>query len=122
MIRNKACNPRNQRKLLVKNNRFKASVCALIVIIGPAVLAEGETKDVTSAEPFVLVRRLVDTRYFEAAHLASLQDALDQELQKTATLKHGDSISKLIVKEFNFGPSDAKHAYQLIEDKIVELN
>jgi hypothetical protein len=73
-------------------------------------------------EPVVLVRRLVDARYFDSPTFAALLAAMDQDLRRVSTLRAGGSLSQLIADEYGFGRTNAPAAYDVVEARIRALN
>lgn len=101
----------------------------------------------TPGEDFVLVRRVIDARYFSvgagaqtpdvptatagapidwsSAQLRSaipLERALKSEVSREAGVLRNDSMQALVLREYGFGKKNSDVAYSAIERKILESN
>ncbi|WP_153020775.1 hypothetical protein [Pseudomonas sp. BMS12] len=97
-------------------------------------------------DDFVLVRRVIDARYFDVdsafasprngqsgkggtnwsgASLRSslsLSEALSSDISREVPVLSNDAISNVVLREYGFGQRNSAESYAAIESKILELN
>ncbi|WNF47372.1 S8/S53 family peptidase [Pseudomonas sp. SG20056] len=97
-------------------------------------------------DDYVLVRRVIDARYFTPESVVSrpdaagtqgseetwpdiklrpslnLKEALQSNIAREITISEQDALSKVVLREYGFGQKNSLQAYAAIEEKIVELN
>lgn len=121
--------------------RIALTSIAACTVFTPPVAASGQTPD-----DYVLVRRIIDTRYFKADSFIpqpekvttqdnatnwtneelrpslNLKDVLQSNIAREITVSKDEAISKVVLREYGFGQRNSPRAYSAVEGKILELN
>jgi hypothetical protein len=94
----------------------------VILVIAQVVAGFAVADDVTS-EHYVLVRRVIDTRYGVTDKANAQFDALlSSNIERTYVVKPKDNIQTIVSKLFRIGPNATPAEYQKLERRVVERN
>jgi len=115
---------RNRLQLIydVSSSARLGHAVIVILIIAQAVAGPTLADDVTS-EQYVLVRRVVDTRYGVTDKANAQFDALlSSSIERIYVVKPYDSLQKIFSNLFGIGPTATPTEYQKLERRVVERN
>lgn len=94
----------------------------VILVISQVVAGVAIADDVTS-EQYVLVRRVIDTRYGATAKAnAQLDSLLSSKIERIYAVKPKDNIQTIVSKLFGIGPTATPAEYQKLERHVIERN
>jgi hypothetical protein len=106
----------------VSSSASLALAVAVILVIAQAVAGSILADNVTSGQ-YVLVRRVIDTRYNKTARADAQFDALlSSSIERTYVVKPEDKIQTIFSKLFGIGPKDTPDQYQKLEQHVVKRN
>jgi len=135
---------------VTKSDCFKFIRCrtrAVGLLICTCMVMDVAAQTFSPEKDLVLVRRVIDTRYFtfgaddtksfspesppgatvnwakiENRNSLALENLIRSDITRESQVRDNDSIQSIVLREYGFGQKNSKSAYAAVEEKILQKN